>query len=180
MRKNPLRKSIRPKPSDLIAEDSGRFLEELQKQADRGVPIVAAAFLEQTLQFMLRKSMVANKKEFDELVRVSKFSHLSRLAFLMGHISACDYSDLRIINDIRNYAAHSHSEFSFNASEVRDCCRGLHAAQGVRHGAVNISARSEFISAVAMLTSILIVRGLSATHAVVPRDWESVVAAVVE
>jgi len=109
---------------------------EVDKESDRGLALVAADYLSNLLEALLRQVFVddgtANTKEvLDDLFRESgalgSFDIKIRLAYLMGLIGRDTYHALGLIREIRNIAAHSVEPFSLDSPGVRQKCEQLTA-----------------------------------------------------
>lgn len=122
---------LHPEISELLAHvsiDAGTlsYFRSLFKESDRGAVLISATRLEEKLELLHRKSISHRvtdaKKLLDELFRpyapLSSFSAKIQLAHAYGLIDAEDYADLNIIRKIRNDAAHTSVEFSFEAKDI--------------------------------------------------------------
>jgi DNA-binding MltR family transcriptional regulator len=111
-----------------VAIDEGTlsYFRSLFKESDRGAVLISATRLEEKLELLHRayitQKVADPKKVLEELFRpyapLSSFSAKIQLAYAYGLIDADDYADLSIIRRIRNDAAHTSVEFSFEPQEV--------------------------------------------------------------
>jgi len=110
----------------VIDEGTLSYFRSLFKESDRGAVLISATRLEEKLELLHRACITQkvpdSKKVLEELFRpyapLSSFSAKIQLAYAYGLIDADDYSDLSIIRRIRNDAAHTSVEFSFEPQEV--------------------------------------------------------------
>ena len=89
------------------------FLNQLDKESDRGCALVAAGYLEDQLKKVLQARMVKHTGPAEEIFEgheaLATFSAKIKVAYLLGIVSHEVYSDLNRIRDIRNAFAHSGS-----------------------------------------------------------------------
>lgn len=117
-----------------VAMDEGTlsYFRSLFRESDRGAVLISATRLEEKLELLHRahieQKVAEPKKLLEELFRpyapLSSFSAKIQLAHAYGLIDAEDYADLNIIRKIRNDAAHTSVEFSFEPNEI--CQRITH------------------------------------------------------
>jgi hypothetical protein len=78
-------------PSE-VSKDVGRFLDDLQKESDRGCAMVAAAYLEESLESLLRAAFISDPKAVDELFDpmrpISDFAAKTEVSYCLGLIRA--------------------------------------------------------------------------------------------
>ncbi len=112
-----------------LNEEVMAFRSSLDVETDRGVALVCAAYLEEELEKLLRKSFVNVSKVVDTLFEPSgplgTFSSKIDLAFAIGSIQAEPHRALRRIRKIRNEFAHQHKARSFTDVKISDRCREL-------------------------------------------------------
>ena len=110
----------------MIDEGTLSYFRSLFKESDRGAVLISATRLEEKLELLHRahiaQKVAEPKKILEELFRpyapLSSFSAKIQLAHAYGLIDADDYADLNIVRRIRNDAAHTSVEFSFEPTEV--------------------------------------------------------------
>ncbi|HEY1171447.1 MAG TPA: MltR family transcriptional regulator [Verrucomicrobiae bacterium] len=117
-----------------VAMDEGTlsYFRSLFRESDRGAVLISATRLEEKLELLHRahieQKVAEPKKLLEELFRpyapLSSFSAKIQLAHAYGLIDAEDYADLNIIRKIRNDAAHTSVEFSFEPNDI--CQRITH------------------------------------------------------
>lgn len=124
-------KKGRAQPNSIpgLSEDSRRFIEDFQKETDRGVALAAAAFMEDVLSALLNAAFIDHESVSRNLLEypgvLSSFAAKTEMAFAMGLIGPQAYSDLRTIRKVRNLFAHAHHAVSFEDDGVRDLCKNL-------------------------------------------------------
>jgi DNA-binding MltR family transcriptional regulator len=105
------------------------MLAELEKESDRGVALIGAAYLDEVLEQLLRAVLVDRKKHVDDLLGcerpLASFSARISMAYCLGLLDQDFYDDLQLIRKIRNDFAHRHEPASFELPTVRDRCLQL-------------------------------------------------------
>ncbi|HJU05299.1 MAG TPA: MltR family transcriptional regulator, partial [Nitrospiraceae bacterium] len=98
-------------------------------QDDRVVAIVGAAYLDSTLDSLIRAIFVDDQGEADRLLRpegaLGANGSRCQLAYCLGLITRDQRDDLKTIARIRNEFAHDFRRSSFNDDRVRDLCSKL-------------------------------------------------------
>src|ERR1700681_1012641 len=104
-------KPPRSNVSTLSAEFDA-LVDQLRAESDRGCVLVAAAFLDNALEVLIRAALIDDQKALDKLVEYpgpcATFAARSDLAYCLGLIDTATHADLRTIRRIRNEFAHSH------------------------------------------------------------------------
>ena len=99
---------------------------EFHEQSDRIVAIVGAAYLDSTLDSLLRAAFIDARDEVDRLFRpdapLGSNGSRCQLAYCLGLITCDQRDDLKIIAKIRNVFAHDFKALSFDTPQVRDFC----------------------------------------------------------
>jgi DNA-binding MltR family transcriptional regulator len=103
------------------------------KQKDRGTVLMAAAWLDDLLGELLRRSFRADPGSVDSLLRPDRalgaFASRITLAYLVGLLTPSMREDLEIVRSIRNDFAHTRGHVTFSSPSVRDRCRNLISAR---------------------------------------------------
>jgi len=103
----------------------------LEKESDRAVALITAAFIDEALAALLRHALVDDAKILDELLGTDRplgtFSSRIKLAYCLGHISHGSFRDLETIRAIRNDFAHSREALNFHSPGIKDRCLKLRA-----------------------------------------------------
>jgi len=102
---------------------------ELGRESDRGLVLIAAAFLEENLAMLLRSLMRKGGKKLEENVLkplfrsdgpLGSFAGKIRICYAMELIDEVTYKDLEIVRDIRNDFAHTYSEANFTTGAAKN------------------------------------------------------------
>ena len=106
-----------------------QWLEEFQGESDRACAVLAAAFLDQLLEKLLRAFFIDNKKVISKLLYdqrpLGNFSSRIHAAFALDLIADVEYRDLHLIRKIRNDFAHQLVGLSFKSSKIENRCLEL-------------------------------------------------------
>lgn len=165
MRKNKNIKRLDPNKID----DWKGFLEEFQKETDRGAAIVGAAFLDVLLEQLISNFLIDDKEKVNELLNpdyiyapLSSFSAKRKASYCLGLISLEEHADLKTINDVRNLFAHNLHGLSFNENEIVKLCDTLHVPNKLSLLDISQTARFRFITTVSILSQQLKIRSFQA------------------
>jgi mannitol operon repressor len=113
------------------AEDLAKFVEELRRESDRGLPLVATALIDQLLRDSLRALSCENgsvSKLLDEPnAPLGTFSSRIEACFALGLIDQFEYSQIHVLRKVRNEFAHARHGMDFKASKVQGLCSSLKA-----------------------------------------------------
>lgn len=143
------KKHIRERFPEIFA-----FRFELNKETDRGCALMAASYLEDRLELLLRRHFIKSK-QFRELFEgqgaLAIFSSKIRLSYALGYIPHKVFSDLGIIKSIRNEFAHCASPCDFNRKNIADKCSSLNYNRFTK----KVKARRVFVSDVCAILSII-------------------------
>jgi len=99
--------------------------------SDRVIAVMLSSFLEENLSRLIEKAMNPRlnsddkSRIFGERGIAGTFSSKITTAWAFSLVGPIIRSDLDIIREIRNAAAHSRMHFSFNTEEVANTCGGL-------------------------------------------------------
>jgi DNA-binding MltR family transcriptional regulator len=111
------------------------FLEELNKESDRGAALVSAAMLDDLLEKIILAFLI-DTKETKKLISgfnapLGTFSARIIAAYSLGLLSEEEYEECGRLRQIRNEFAH-HVHQKFDDQKVRDVCGNLRfAAQDI-------------------------------------------------
>jgi len=118
------------------SNDFQGFLEEFQKENDRGAAIIGAAFLDEHLKQLLANFMVDDPNEGKDLVSdtspLGSFGARIRATYCLGLISREYFESLKLIKDVRNAFAHQLHGRTFDDKDVADACKKLQALQPLK------------------------------------------------
>jgi DNA-binding MltR family transcriptional regulator len=165
------KKQTKPASIEGLSSEINCFYQELQRESDRGVALVGAAYLDDTLELMLKRFFVDDGKVADSLLSseamapLGTFSGRTKLAYCMGLIGPKMFEDLNTIRSIRNAFAHRHSPLTFNDESLCDRCRNIHALpKRLLEPDWSATPRDCFLTGVVVLANQLLVRALSIEH----------------
>jgi len=155
-------KKRRPIPSmQGLSQEAYAWIQELQKQSDRGAIIVAGAFLEDALASLLRAFLIDVDAIERELFRypqpLSSFAAKIDVAYYLGLIDANLRADLHLLRELRNQAAHYREQFDFTSPGVEAACKKFTVSAGLLKlptpgmEAVSLSVSACFTLAAALL-----------------------------
>ena len=135
------------------------LLHELESQSDRGVAIVGAAWVEESLERSLHTVLETHpaswKRLFEKSAPLATFSAKIDLSRLVGTVSDAIHSDLHIVREIRNAFAHdithkiTHETLTFSSPNLKDKCFALRCIAHESHA----TAREAFIGACSNLSA---------------------------
>jgi hypothetical protein len=140
---------------DSLKEQVRLLVQELDKESDRGVALIAAACLDHALEallrgfFVLEASVPPGLKHGDLLGTdrpVGTLSARMKLACLCGLIGPESYHDIDTIRKIRNLFSHGIEPLSFEDSQIRDLCKNLSLV--FKGDTVDDSGRQRFVAGV--------------------------------
>ena len=111
------------------AIDLGEFVEELKQETDRGLPLVAAALIDDKLAETLRSFFcnvpAAGKLLDDTNAALGTFSSRAEACYALGLIDEFEYREIALIRKIRNEFAHAKHGTSFQNARVQGLCSTL-------------------------------------------------------
>ena len=157
-----------------LSADSRRFIEDLQKETDRGAALVGATFIDNVLESMLRAYFVDDKEIVDELLNsndlIGNLSVKGKMAYCLGLIGKENYRDINVIRKIRNEFAHLDKPVSFNMPNIKELCKVLISPKVVSL-VYEPSSRDIFITAVVIVSNQLLLCGLPLQHRTRRKDF---------
>ncbi len=111
------------------AEDLAKFVEELRRESDRGLALVASALIDdklgETLRSFFCEGSSAAKLLDDSNAALSTFSSRCEACFALGLIDDKEYSEIALIRKVRNEFAHAKHGLSFQTPRVQGLCSSL-------------------------------------------------------
>jgi len=110
-------------------KEFSEFLNEFNKESDKGAVLAAGAYLDERLLEMLR-TFLADVKETEDLLfgfnaPLGTFSARIKASYSLGLIEKNEFDELQIIRKIRNEFSHSWKGVSFNAQKIKDLSNNL-------------------------------------------------------
>jgi len=157
-----------------------KFLNEFQKESDRGASILAASMLDQKLKTILEDFLIeckATKLLLEGFnAPIGTFSSRQHLAFSIGLISEYEYNDCEIVRKIRNEFAHKFElEFSFVDQKVASLCYNLQAPTPGDKIEFKDKPRTLFVNGVTLLYLNLLYREEYVKKIKLKRhDWQDI------
>lgn len=131
-------------------EDLANFLGELQAETDRGLPLVAAALIDEklleTLQAFLCHGPAASRMLTERNAPLATFSSRADACLALGLIEDGEYAEISLIRKVRNEFAHARHGLSFADQRIEGLCGSLTVSLPTANG-VKISGRTRFIHA---------------------------------
>jgi mannitol operon repressor len=113
-------------------QDLAIFLQELQKETDRGLPLVGTSFIDEklgdTLQAFFIEHKVSSKLLDDPFSPLASFSARLDTCFALGLIDDYEYSEINILRKVRNEFAHSKHGISFKTDKITGLCSSLRSS----------------------------------------------------
>jgi mannitol operon repressor len=111
------------------AEDLAKFVDELKRESDRGLALVAAALIDDRLLETLRGFFVANAASprlLDEgNAAIGSLSSRTDACFALGLIDDFEYAEIGLLRKVRNEFAHAKHGMSFKDERVKGLCSGF-------------------------------------------------------
>jgi DNA-binding MltR family transcriptional regulator len=161
---------------DDLCNDTKRFIEDIQKEPDRSVPIVAVAFLDDVLKKLLEAVFIDNKKVVKQVLEypgaLSNFAVSADVAYCLGLISPKNYKDIDQIRKIRNKFSHSRLPVSFEEKEIAEMCEKLNWYKLLSQTRMpNCSSRDKFLLTAIMLVNTILMKALSVKKASTTKDY---------
>jgi DNA-binding MltR family transcriptional regulator len=156
-----------------LTEDVARLVGDLDRETDRGCALLAAAFLDDVLDVMLRAAFVDVGDAVSKILGTGRplesFGARTHLAYCIGLLGNDVYADINLIREIRNDFAHRQPT-SFSAKEIDAKCRQLQCVATIMPDE-GISARERFVATMVMIANHLLIQSEQQEHAVPAKDF---------
>ena len=111
------------------ADDLVNFIDELRRETDRGLPLVAAALIDnrlaETIRSFLRPGDLAAKLIDAGNAPLGTLSARADLCYALGLIDEYEHSEIAIIRKVRNEFAHARHGLTFENPRVKGLCSTL-------------------------------------------------------
>lgn len=111
------------------AEDLAKFVDELRRESDRGLPLVATALIDQLLRDSLRAIFCENGSPSKLLdgsnAPLGTFSSRIDACFALGLIDQFEYGEINLLRKVRNEFAHARHGINFETSKIQGLCSSL-------------------------------------------------------
>ena len=123
------KKKLPTTPEELKGASADVF-EVLRAESDRGCVLVAAAFVEEGLELLLRSRMLTNPKVgtlfSGPMAPLGSFSAKIEIAQALHLLLREEYEDLNAIRALRNHFAHSYVKATFRDDKAVETVKNLH------------------------------------------------------
>jgi mannitol operon repressor len=111
------------------AEDLAKFVEELKRETDRGLPLVGTALIDEklrdTLEAFLIEKKIAKKLLDEPNSTLGSFSSRLDMCYALGLIDNYEYNEINLLRKVRNEFAHSKHGISFKTDKIIGLCSTL-------------------------------------------------------
>lgn len=111
------------------AEDLARFVEELKRESDRGLPLVGAALIDDRLAETLRSFFVdlkVSRRLIDDAnAPLGTLSARAQACLALALIDEREYSEIELVRKVRNEFAHAKHGITFDSEKVASFCANL-------------------------------------------------------
>jgi mannitol operon repressor len=152
-----------PRVKEKDTADLAHFFSELQRETDRGLPLVAAALLDEKLLEALQSFLCIGKSAERLLIEpnapLGTLSSRIEACFSLGLIDEFEYQEISLIRKIRNVFAHSKHGLSFSNEKIMGLCASLKSDLPQDANYPVTEARFRFINATVCLVLRLYYRG---------------------
>jgi DNA-binding MltR family transcriptional regulator len=156
-----------------LTEDVARLVEDLGRETDRGCALLAAAFLDDVLDVMLRAAFVDAPEAVGRILGTGRplesFGARTHLAFCIGLLGTDVYADLNLIREIRNDFAHRQPT-SFRVAEIQAKCERFKCVSSLIP-AEACQPRERFTASVVLIANHLLIRSERQIHVVPSKDF---------
>ena len=148
------------------------FRHSLDHETDRGCALMAAAYLSDQLELLLRLTLIDDKDVIDELLRplspLGSFSGRIEMCYALGLLASQTRRDLHLIRKIRNDFGHVAKILTFAEPAISARCREL------RHSVheAEASPRAKFTNSVLGICGAVHGCISTAVHSEVPSDFD--------
>src|SRR6266480_1691168 len=134
-----------------LCVDAARLVEDLERETDRGVALLAVAFLDDVLDLLLRASFVDDPDVVNRLIGpgrpLESFGSRAHISYCMGLLGADIYNDINLIREIRNDFAHRQPT-NFEQGDIRLKCNKVRCVSPMLEGNDSCTTRERFIASV--------------------------------
>lgn len=151
-----------------LCADAARLVSDLENETDRGVALLAVAFLDDVLDLLLRASFVNDSEAVNRLIGpgrpLESFGSRAHVGYCIGLLGADVYNDINLIREIRNDFAHRQPT-NFEEGDIRAKCNKLRCVAPMLQEIESCTARERFIASVVVIANHLIVQATDKSHA---------------
>jgi hypothetical protein len=128
------------------------FVEELEKESDRGIAIICHAYIEDLLKLLLKKRLLDDKKFHKNLENRISFYQILSFCFLTGIVTETEKKEIECLSKIRNRFAHKRGVNNFKNKHVIEDCNKLRIPNTINKA---LTARKKYISTAAYYVQML-------------------------
>ena len=151
-----------------LCADAARLVEDLERETDRGVALLAVAFLDDVLDLLLRASFVDDPDVVNRMIGpgrpLESFGSRTHISYCIGILGEDVYSDINLIREIRNDFAHRQPT-NFEQVDIKLKCAKLCCVAPMLHEDDKCTMRERFIASVVVIANHLIVAAGEQKHA---------------
>jgi hypothetical protein len=155
-------------------KEFGEFLDDFNKETERGAALAAAAFIDDLLQRILMAFLV-NKSAGEKLLTgfnapLSSFSARIAAVRALGLLSEAECQECELIRKVRNEFAHQ-VKMSFDDKKIEGLCSSM-TYRARPYKDVTVSTRGAFTTAaVAIILNLTNRPHFVAREKLTPREW---------
>lgn len=158
------------------AEDLANFVQELQIETDRGLPLVGAALIDEKLLNTLESFFVEGKSAKKLLsapnAPLSTFSSRIDACHALALIDKFEFQEIGLIRKIRNEFAHAKHGLSFESEKIKGLCTSLQSPLPESGDYPVDTPRFRLVNAIVCIVLRLYYRPLwVAKERLEPRSW---------
>jgi len=102
-----------------------KFIEEIEKESERGMAIICHAYIDDLLKEILKKRLIEDKAFLKSLEKFISFTRLLTLCYITGIITKEEKEEIELLTKIRNKFAHNRKANSFRIDKIPDICNEL-------------------------------------------------------
>ncbi|MFT6835310.1 MAG: mannitol operon repressor [Francisellaceae bacterium] len=143
-------------------DDLASFIQELQAETDRGLPLVGAALIDEKLHKTLELFFIEGKSTKrllnDPNAPLGAFSAKIEACYSLGLIDKFEYQEIGLIRKIRNEFAHARHGLSFENDKIKGLCASLQSALPDDTSKEKLTTRFRLINAIVCIVLRLFYR----------------------
>lgn len=102
-----------------------KFIEEIEKESERGMAIICHAYIDDLLKEILKKRLIEDKDFLKSLEWSISFNRLLTLCYITGIVTKEEKKEIKLLTEIRNKFAHKRKANSFRIDNIPDICNKL-------------------------------------------------------
>ena len=158
-------------------EDLGKFLNNFNKESDRGAVLLAASIIDEWLSEILcnflKADNVTNELIFGFNAPLGTFSARTKMAYSLSLIEKNEYDEINIIRKIRNEFGHNWQGVDFESPKIKKECDKLGWFGPYDIPSEQFTDRNKFnFAIVALLTDLLWRKRLVKKEKIIERKWD--------